>query len=145
MRSRRSGTTTAPVSTVHATIKNEEAGMPAGGGEAPTYTQQPGSDYQNQMAPQGEYTSQPMQRHGGSPQQSRPQEYTQGQQRYPSSTAYPQGQPVPLQTYPSPQGEYPPQYGGSVQRQATYPEPRDGVSEMHSPMEPLKMKDGRQF
>lgn len=147
LKSRRSGTATAPAPTIGAPMKNEEAGMSAGGGGAPTYTQEPGSQYNYPMAPQGGYTGQPMQNQAGSPQQSMPQEaysgghYPQGQPQYPSQTSYPQGQQVPLQTYPSPQGEYPPQYGGSAPQQASYPEPRDGVSEMHSPTEPPKMND----
>lgn len=147
IKSRRSGTTTAPTPTHGAPTKNEEAGMPMGGVGAPTYAQQPGSDYNNQMGPQGGYTGQPMQHHDvGQPQQSMAQEpypagqYHQGQPQYPNQTSYPQGQQqVPMQSYPSPQGEYPPQYGGPVPQQASYAEPRDGVSEMHSPTEPTMM------
>ena len=148
IKSRRSGTATTSAPTNNAPIKNEEAGMPPGGAGAPAYTQQPGSGYNDQMAPQGGYTGQPMmQSQVGSPQQSMPPDpysagqYPQGQPQYPSQASYPQGQHVPLQTYPSPQGEYPPQYGSSVPQQASYPDPREGVSEMHSPTEPPTMND----
>lgn len=143
-----------------APTKNEEAGMPLGGVGAPTYSQQPGAEYNNHMAPQGGYTGQPMQTQGGPPQQPMAQEqysgeqysggqyfggqYPQGQPQYPNQASYPQGQQVPMQNYPSPQGEYPPQYGGSIPHQASYPEPRDGVSEMHSPTEVTKMNGPHQ-
>lgn len=140
LKSRRSGTTTTPSPIIGATMKHE-AGMPipGGGGGAPTYTQQPGSEYNNQMVPQGGYTGQSMQNQGGVPQeQYSGGQYPQGQPQYPSQTSYDPGQNIPLQTYPPPQGEYPPQYRGSVPQQASYHEPREGVSEMHSPTEPPK-------
>lgn len=147
MKSRKSDTTTAPAPTIGAPMETEEAGMPVGGAGVPTYTQRLGSEYNNQMAPPGGYTGQPMQNHGELPQQSMAQEpysagqYYQGQPQYPNQTSYPQGQQVPFQTYPSPQGEYSPQYGGSVPQQASYPEPREGVSEMHSPTEAPNVND----
>lgn len=129
-------------------MKTQEAGMPLGGVGAPTYTQQPPSEYNNQMAPQGGYTGQPMQHQGGGqPYQPMAQEpypggqYPQNQPQYPNQPSYPQGQQVPMQSYPSPQGEYPPQYGSPGPQQASYPEPREGVSEMHSPTEGSKMNE----
>lgn len=129
-------------------MKYEEAGMPMGGVQAPTYTQQPDPNYNNQMPSQGVYTSTgpPLQ---NQVQQSVPQEPypggqpqpLQNQPQYPNYTSYPQEGQVSSQSYPSPQGEYPPQYAGSVPQQTSYPEPRDGVAEMHSPTEGLK-KDG---
>ncbi|CAD6580762.1 MAG: hypothetical protein ASARMPRED_000320 [Alectoria sarmentosa] len=142
--SRRSGTTTASAPTIGAPMNNEEAGMPVGGGGAPIYTPKPGSEYNNQLDPRGAYTGQSTQSQGGSPQQPMSQEpysggqYSQGQAQYSSQTSYPQDQQIPLQTYPSPQGEYPPQYGGPVPQQTSYPEPPNGVSEMHSPTEVSK-------
>lgn len=127
-------------------MTNEGAGMPLGGVGAPTYTQQPAAEYNNQLAAQGGYTGQPMQNHGGPPHQPMAQEpypggqYPQSQPQYPHQNSYSQSQQVPMQSYPSPQGEYPPQYGGPPQ-QASYPEPQEGVSEMHSPTEVTKTND----
>ena len=147
IKSRRSGTNAGTAPTSGAPMKNEEAGMPLGGVGAPTYTQQPPSEYNNQMAPQNGYTCQPMQYQGGPPHQPMAQEpypggqYPQNQPQYPNQTPYPQGQQAPMQSYLSPQGEYPPQYGSPGPQQASYPEPREGVSEMHSPIEGSKMND----
>ena len=157
MKSRKTATTTASGPANSVPMKNEEAGMPMGGVGAPTYTQQPGPEYtNNQAGPQGGYTAQPMQHQGGPPQLPVPQEqypgsqYPQGQTQYPQAqaqhspnpanypnpTLYPQGEQAPAaQSYPSPQSEHPPQYAGSAPQQASYPGPRDGVSEMHSPTE----------
>ena len=133
-------------------MKNEEAGMPMGGVGSPTYTPQPGPDYNNQMPPQGGYTGQPMQQQQSMPQEQYPggqypqaqTQYPQSQPQYPTQTPYPQEQQVPMQSYPSPQGEYPPQYGGSATQHAGYPGPRDGASEMQSPLEAPKMNDSHQ-
>ena len=134
-------------------MKNEEAGVPMGGVGAPSNTQQLGPEYSSQIAPQGGSPGQQLTNQGGPPQQPMPQEYYSGSQypqgqaqysqgqtqyspyqpQYPTQNSYPQGQQIPLQSYPSPQGEYPPQYGGPVPQQANYPGPRDGVSEIHSP------------
>ena len=135
-------------------MKTEEAGMPMSGGGAPIYTQQPNPGYNSQMAPQAGYTGEPMQHQGGSSEQQMLQEsypgsqYSQGQTQsysnqpqYPIQTVYPQGQQVPSQSYPSPQGKYPPQNGAPVPQQASHFGPQNGVLEMPSPTEEAKMND----
>lgn len=128
--------------------------MSMSGEGAPMYTQQPNPGYNGQMAPQANYTGEPMQFQGGPSEQQMLQEsytgsqYSQGQNQshsnqpqYPIQTVYSQGQQVPSQSYPSPQGEYPPQNGAPVPQQASHLVPQDGVLEMRSPTEEAKLND----
>ena len=134
-------------------MKNEEAGISMSGEGAPMYTQQPNPGYNGQMAPQTSSTSEPMHFHGGSSEQQMLRDsytgsqYSQGQDQshsnpphYPIQNVYSQGQQVPSQPYPSPQGKHenPTQNGAQVPQQASHLVPQDGVLEMRSPTEEAK-------
>ena len=155
---RRTVPSTVPAPTNVPPMKNEEAGMPMSGEGAPIHTQQPNPGYNGQTAPQAGYTGESMQYQGGTSEQQMLQEsysgsqYSQGQTQshsnqpqYPIQAAYPQGQQVPPQSHPSPQGSYAPQYGGAVPQQVSHLGPRDGGLEIRSPTEEPKTNDPHHF